>query len=202
MVTNLWTSIICNFQMTPSSSLHLMTSPSPTCSTLFGFLRKHWGSTLIVRNLKFWVYWRTASWILQQISLLPKKVLGQTRPLDYPYIANKGPSLFGTRLQSWRNSFLSGILFFQKVGLTLIQATPSNLPTYYLSLFPMPSKVAKELQTSINNSPLCKRPVESNSKDPKFDLTVWLTKLATEAALHSRKIPGQMINLWTTPFFL
>jgi hypothetical protein len=47
------------------------------------------------------------------------------------------------RLAGWKKLYLS------KGGrLTLIKSTLSNLPTYYMSLFPVPMSVAKGLRNS------------------------------------------------------
>jgi hypothetical protein len=77
------------------------------------------------------------------VAALPMKYLGL--PLGATYKAtsmwNGVIELMECRLASWKKLYLS------KGGwLTLIKSTLSNLPTYYLSLFPVPMSVAKRIE--------------------------------------------------------
>jgi hypothetical protein len=68
------------------------------------------------------------------------------------------------RLAGWKQSYLS------KGGrLTLIKSTVSNLPTYFLSLFPIPTAVAKRIE-QIQRNFLWGSSVES----VKFPLVKWV----------------------------
>jgi hypothetical protein len=74
---------------------------------------------------------------------LPMKYLGL--PLGAPYksttIWNDIVEKMGRKLVGWKKIYLS------KSGrLTLIKSTLSNLPTYFLSLFPIPVSVAHRLE--------------------------------------------------------
>jgi len=74
-----------------------------------------------------------------EISLLPLKYLGL--PLGAPFKAKSiwdgALGKIERRSASWKRMYLS------KGGrVTLIKSTLSNLPTYFLSLFPIPASVA------------------------------------------------------------
>jgi hypothetical protein len=67
------------------------------------------------------------------------------------------------RLAGWKRLYLS------KGGrLTLIKSTLSNLPTYFLSLFPIPVSVAKRIETIQRNFLW-----ESSEEGHNFHLVNW-----------------------------
>ena len=84
-----------------------------------------------------------ANILVCNVAALPMKYLGL--PLGAAYKAtsiwNGVVEQMERRLAGWKKLYLS------KAGrLTLIQSTLSNLPTYYLSLFPVPMSVAKRME--------------------------------------------------------
>ena len=67
------------------------------------------------------------------------------------------------RLASWKRLYLS------KDGkITLIKSTLSSIPTYFLSLFPIPAKVANQLEKFQRDFLWC-----GLEEKPKFHLVNW-----------------------------
>ena len=86
---------------------------------------------------------RLANIFGRRVAGLPMKYLGL--PLEAPYksttIWNDIIEKMERKLAGWKKMYLS------KGGrLTLIKSTLSNLPTYFLSLFPIPVSVANKLE--------------------------------------------------------
>jgi hypothetical protein len=75
-----------------------------------------------------------------RVALLPMKYFGLH--LGAPY---ESTSIWNYLSKKWRGGWKR--LYLSKGGgLTLIKCTLSNLPTYYLSLFPIPRGVANRIQ--------------------------------------------------------
>lgn len=113
-------------------------------------LRKLQGSTSTTENLNFWEVNCDNQWVEDIARRFNCKV--GSWPFEYlglPLYGKQSTFAFwqlimdkiDKRLQSWQHNFLS------KGGrLTLLKATLTNLPMYYLSLFEMPTKVADYIE--------------------------------------------------------
>ncbi|KAF5472696.1 hypothetical protein F2P56_009390 [Juglans regia] len=78
-----------------------------------------------------------------KVSSLPNKYLGSPLGNSFKFerIWNVVVENVGQILASWKRLYLS-----KRGRLTLIKYTLSNLPTYFLSLFPLPIKVANHIK--------------------------------------------------------
>ena len=98
-------------------------------------------------------------------SILPMKYLGLPLGANFKAEAIWNPIVekMERRLAGWKRLYLS------KGGwLTLIKSTLSNLPTYFLSLFPIPANVANQIEKILRNF------LWGNSEEEvKFHLVKW-----------------------------
>jgi hypothetical protein len=75
------------------------------------------------------------------ISSFPMKYLGL--PLGAPF---KSRAIWGGVVERWKKGWLAGRRSTCQRGLTFIKSTLSSLPTYFLSLFPLPIGIARQLE--------------------------------------------------------
>ncbi|XP_059451144.1 uncharacterized protein LOC132181938 [Corylus avellana] len=98
-------------------------------------------------------------------SSLPLKYLGLTLGASFKLLAIWKDMLekIARRLAPWKHSYLS-----KGARLTLIKSTLSNLPTYFLSLFPIPASVANRIEKIQRNFLW-----GGLNDEPKFHLVSW-----------------------------